>query len=67
MGVITTIDSRPVKVIFENETVKKQMIDGELFKKGFIVDAEVSTRPTDGRPVTYKIITVHEEFDLPDD
>jgi hypothetical protein len=39
--------------------------DENIYKKGFVVDANVLTK--DGRVVAYAITSVHQIIDLPDD
>lgn len=71
-AVIESITSSPVKVIFENNAVKKAMLAGDArFKKqwhelAYIVDVRVQT--VGGVPKVYTIINYHDEdtFD-PDD
>ncbi|CAA7614876.1 hypothetical protein [Magnetospirillum sp. SS-4] len=63
-GVIEAISPSPVKVIFENERAKLDMISDRLFQLAFIVDVDVQT--INGKPATYKVLNVHETFEKPE-
>jgi len=65
-GIIESIHRGPVKVIFSTDTLKARVLhqDGvNPFNSAYIVDVDVQT--IDEKPVVYKIIQVHESFDLP--
>lgn len=61
-GIIESIVSNSVKVIFDNEAVKSEMINVEenIFSLAYIVDVKVET--INGRPIVYKITKHHEHF-----
>jgi hypothetical protein len=63
--IIESISTRPVKVIFESEKTKLDILrlDENLFKYAFIVDVDVET--VENRPALYKVIRVHEEIEKP--
>lgn len=63
-GIIESIASNPVKVIFDNEKTKALMIlqSGENpFMSAYIVDVFVET--INGKPALYKIISVYERLE----
>lgn len=63
-AVIESIQASPVKVIFNNDEVKSQMIYGENpFTSAYVVDVEVGT--IKGKPTIYKILNVHERIERP--
>lgn len=60
-GKIESITSQAVKVVFDNEDLKVQMIHpskGSIFDIAYIVDVRVET--IEGRPVLYKILKIHD-------
>ncbi len=61
--IIESISKRPVKVVFESEQIKADIlkIDENLFKHAFIVDVDVET--VEGKPALYKVVTLHEEIE----
>lgn len=63
-GIIERISHTPCKVIFDNEIIKSEMIDMDEnpLHKAFVVDVEVGT--VQGKPVSFKILKMHEYFDL---
>lgn len=63
LGRIENLYHKAVKVIFAGEEVKEAMLHDRLFEKAYVVDVEVQF--VEGRPVAYKILKVHEDFDLP--
>lgn len=69
--VIESVSSRPLALIYETDLAKERIKhetsadDGNLYKKGFLVDCFVVR--SEGRPVAYRVTAVHEVFDLPGD
>lgn len=63
-GYISTLSDRPVKVIFESESLKGRMlkIDENPMHKAFIVDVEVSY--IEDKPIAYKVLQMHDYFDI---
>lgn len=63
--IIESIYPFPVKVIFDNETVKSAMLLGieNPFTSAYIVDVAVET--IGGKPILYKIINMHERIENP--
>ena len=62
---IETIWPGAVKLRFGSDTVKSQMLGGteNPFNCAFVVDVEVGT--VHGRPITYKVLAVHDRIELP--
>jgi hypothetical protein len=61
-AVIESIQPTPVKVIFNNDSVKSQMIYGDNpFTSAYVVDVEVET--IRNKPALYKVISVQERID----
>ena len=68
-AVIEAVTDRPLKVIFDDESIdiKNRMISGQSnpFTIGFLVDVEVLTKQ--GRPVAYKVTRLYEVIDDDDE
>jgi hypothetical protein len=73
-GELVQIDSlspRSLAVIYASaiaeEQIKHEIAEAEdnVFKKGFVVDVNVEMR--NGNPIAYRITSLHQVFDLPDD
>ncbi|WKZ15466.1 MAG: hypothetical protein QY317_16345 [Candidatus Jettenia caeni] len=64
-GIIEKISLSPIKVIFDNEEIKRNVLLNvkNPFLMAYIVDVEVDT--IEGRPALYKIVAFHECFDKP--
>jgi hypothetical protein len=64
---IESIHPRPVKVVFEPDSLKVEVVasDDNPFHKAFLVDVEIET--VYGRPILYKVVALHEALDIPDD
>lgn len=62
-AIIESLNSNPVKVIFDNETLKQKMLSDpeNIFVHAYVVDVSVET--IKGKPAVYKIIDVHEKID----
>lgn len=62
-AIIESISPRPVKVIFESEEAKSNILklDENLFKHAFLVDVDVET--IENRAALYKVVKVHEEIE----
>ncbi len=69
--VIEEVIGKPKALIYGSElieqTIKHEIreVDDNIYKKGFIVDANVRLR--EGRVVAYVVTEVHQVIDLPDD
>ncbi len=63
-GIIEKINPSALRVTFESDSIKEAMIKGDTnpFNHGYIVDVEVLT--IKNKPVLYKIIKLHEIFDI---
>jgi hypothetical protein len=63
--IIESISLSPVKVLFDNDISKTQMLLGSdnPFLSAFRVDVAVET--VNGKPVLYKILNVHERIEIP--
>src|SRR3546814_6654868 len=67
--VIEAADSKPKALIYASEMVEQRVkteireADDNIYKKGFIVDANVQSRQ--GRIVGYAVTAVHQVIDLP--
>lgn len=70
-GIIEEICQRPLAVVYASELarerIKSEMLSGDrnIYKLGFFVDVNVSTRA--GKPVAYRIKAVREVIELPED
>ena len=66
-GVIERISRKPVKVLFPSETIKAELLDTEVnpFRLLFVVDVEVET--VGDVVAAYKILSVHENFERPEE
>lgn len=70
-GVIEDISAQPLAVVYASdlarERIKSEMLSGDrnIYKLGFFVDVNVQTRA--GRPVAYRITSVRDVIDLPDE
>jgi hypothetical protein len=64
--IIESIYPFPVKVIFDNETVKSAMLLGtdNPFTSAYVVDVAVET--IGGKPILYKILNMHERIEILD-
>lgn len=65
-GIIESISSTPVKVVFDNEKTKALMLleSGENpFRSAYIVDVFVET--VSGKPALYKVLTFHDRLEKP--
>ena len=64
-GIIEKISTKPLKVVFENDSIKEYMtsdkdyIDKEWQKLAYFVDVEIEK--IDNKPKVYKILKVYEE------
>lgn len=67
---IEASDPKPKALIYASEMVEQRIkteirdADDNIYKKGFIVDANVQMRL--GRVVGYAVTEVHQVIDLPD-
>lgn len=66
-GIIESIWPTDVKVVFEDDRVKQEMLLSaeNPFRFGYLVDVSVET--IDGKPVLYKVTRYYELVDKPDD
>jgi len=64
-GIIESIFPFPVKVIFESEALKSQVLwaSENPFTSYYIVDVAVET--VEARPIVYKVLDVHETIEKP--
>jgi hypothetical protein len=65
-GKIDSISTGPVRVIFEDDNVKAQILSNSEnpFKLAYLIDVEVETM--NERPVLYKVLTLHEVISPPE-
>lgn len=69
--IIEEINEKPKALIYASEMaeqiIKREIIeaDDNIFKKGFIVDADAKTR--EGRIIAYAVTAVHQVIDIPDE
>jgi hypothetical protein len=63
-GIIEEISKKPLNITFENEALKEELIHGDInpFRTAYIVDVKVMT--VQEKPTVYKILKLHEHFDL---
>lgn len=70
-GIIEDIDPRPLSIVYASdlakERIKSEMLNGDknVYKLGFFVDVNVQMKS--GRPVAYRIKSVSDVIELPDD
>ena len=62
-GVIESISTAPVNVVFTDDGIKMQMIGGEenIFRRAYVVDVVVET--IQGKPALYKVLALHESIE----
>lgn len=62
-GVIESISTKPVKIIFDNDDLKSSCLLGveNPFRSAYVVDVTVET--IGNRPVAYKVTKFYEKFD----
>ena len=71
--VIDAIDGRAVGIIYATDSAKNRIHHEKiedpknLYKKLFDVDLYVERLCADNRPVAYRVVTVHDVIDMPDD
>ena len=70
MVVIEEVSDRELSLIYQSKSaedrIKWEIRAGDsVFRKGFVVDANVRTRG--GSPVAFAVVNVHDVIDLPDD
>lgn len=65
-AIIESISDREVKVIYDSDELKYQMIHEQphIFDIGYVVDVYVET--IKDKPVAYKVINFHDTVDLPE-
>ena len=63
-GVIEEISKKPMNITFENDEIKEMMLHGDLnpFNTAYVVDVKIQT--IQEKPAAYKIIRLHESFDI---
>lgn len=70
-GIIEDLDPKPLSIVYASELakerIKSEMLDGDknIYKLGFFVDVNVQMKG--GRPVAYRIKSVNDVIDMPDD
>lgn len=70
-GIIEDLDERPLSIVYASdlakERIKSEMLDGDknIYKLGFFVDVNVQMKA--GRPVAYRIKSVNDVIEIPDD
>lgn len=68
---IESINPKPLPIVYASnlaeERIRHEIADADdnVYKKGFDVDVNVEMR--DGKPIAYRLVTVHDVIDLPDD
>jgi hypothetical protein len=65
-GVIEELSKKPLNITFENDEIKERMIHGDLnpFNTAYVVDVKIQT--VQEKPAAYKIVKLHESFDIDD-
>lgn len=63
-GIIESISPHPMNIIFGTESIKSEMLHSDInpLKTAYVVDARVET--IQGKPSIYRILALHEYFDL---
>lgn len=63
-GIIDCLNKKPLNVIFNNDDIKEKMLHGDInfFKTAYVVDVIILTLR--GVPSAYKIMKLHQSFDL---
>jgi hypothetical protein len=64
-GVIESLSSNPVKVLFTSDAIKAALLleEDNPFRMVYLVDVAVET--VNGRPILYKVLAVHEKLERP--
>lgn len=65
--VIEEISRKPLNITFDNEEIKEKMLRGDLnpFNTAFIVDVKIQT--IQDKPAAYKVMRLHEHFEINED
>lgn len=63
-GVIEELNKKELNIIFEDDNVKEKMLHSDInpFTTAFVVDVKIIN--VNGKPTIYKIIHLHEYFDI---
>lgn len=63
-AVIEEISEKPMNILFDSEELKSEMLRGDInpFNRAFVVDVKI--QKIQGVPRVYKILRMHEYFDL---
>jgi len=63
-GVVEELSKKPLNITFDNEEIKEVMLHGDLnpFNTAYVVDVKIQT--VQDKPAAYKIVKLHESFDL---
>ena len=70
-GIIEDLNATPLSIVYASELakerIKSEMLNGDknVYKLGFFVDVNVQMKG--GRPVAYRIKSVNDVIDIPDD
>jgi hypothetical protein len=63
-GVIEEISQKPLNITFDNEEIKEKILHSDInpFNTVYVVDINIQT--IQDRPVAYKIVRLHDHFDI---
>lgn len=66
-GIIDEINKKPLNIVFENDTLKEEMLHGDInpFMTIYVVDVKLLT--VQDKPTAYKVLRMHEYFDKEED
>jgi hypothetical protein len=66
-GKIPTISKKDVKILFADDSLKRQIISGteNIFHWAYVVDVEVTYK--EDRAIAYKVIRLHDKFKIDQD
>jgi hypothetical protein len=66
-GVIEELSKKPLNITFENEEIKAEMLHSDInpFNTAYVVDVKIQT--IQEKPAAYKVIKMHEYFDINED
>lgn len=63
-GVIESINKKELNVIFHDDSIKEEMLHGDInpLTTAFVIDVKIEN--LNGKPAIYRIMKLHEYFDI---
>jgi hypothetical protein len=71
--VVGDVSERVLPVIYGGDMVEQQIkheiveADENVYKRGFVVDVAIETKPGTRKPIAYRVLKLHTVFDLDED